>query len=106
MIRRPPRSTLFPYTTLFRSGLVLGEQRVARGAVVERLLLRRPARLEGLDEVGRADHLAAAGPDHLDGARVHPAYIRDGRPGAVLHGHALHPRQLLVEHGLEPLPRS
>src|SRR3712207_8634857 len=25
MIRRPPRSTLFPYTTLFRSGCVLGE---------------------------------------------------------------------------------
>src|SRR2546427_1880007 len=24
MIRRPPRSTLFPYTTLFRSVLVLG----------------------------------------------------------------------------------
>src|SRR3712207_6959623 len=24
MIRRPPRSTLFPYTTLFRSGLVSG----------------------------------------------------------------------------------
>src|SRR4051812_50001399 len=23
MIRRPPRSTLFPYTTLFRSGLVV-----------------------------------------------------------------------------------
>src|SRR5471030_3347446 len=30
MIRRPPRSTLFPYTTLFRSGLealACGEQR-------------------------------------------------------------------------------
>src|SRR3712207_7987562 len=28
MIRRPPRSTLFPYTTLFRSGeLVAGEPR-------------------------------------------------------------------------------
>src|SRR3712207_7364188 len=27
MIRRPPRSTLFPYTTLFRSGLVLVGQR-------------------------------------------------------------------------------
>src|SRR2546426_5008410 len=27
MIRRPPRSTLFPYTTLFRSGL-LGELRI------------------------------------------------------------------------------
>ncbi len=24
MIRRPPRSTLFPYTTLFRSGLIMG----------------------------------------------------------------------------------
>src|SRR5260221_4662951 len=33
MIRRPPRSTLFPYTTLFRSGLALweiqGNQRMA-----------------------------------------------------------------------------
>src|SRR5260370_32645543 len=26
MIRRPPRSTLFPYTTLFRSGFDLGRQ--------------------------------------------------------------------------------
>src|SRR3712207_9011894 len=25
MIRRPPRSTLFPYTTLFRSAVVAGE---------------------------------------------------------------------------------
>src|SRR3712207_7436326 len=25
MIRRPPRSTLFPYTTLFRSTVVLGQ---------------------------------------------------------------------------------
>src|SRR5256885_8797598 len=37
MIRRPPRSTLFPYTTLFRSspehsgGKRYGEQVVARG---------------------------------------------------------------------------
>src|SRR5256885_17015805 len=29
MIRRPPRSTLFPYTTLFRSG---GEGRATQGA--------------------------------------------------------------------------
>src|SRR3712207_7258117 len=28
MIRRPPRSTLFPYTTLFRSGLALAGARV------------------------------------------------------------------------------
>src|SRR5258707_3151864 len=32
MIRRPPRSTLFPYTTLFRSlGLLLGVVAVADG---------------------------------------------------------------------------
>src|SRR2546430_13634881 len=29
MIRRPPRSTLFPYTTLFRSGSVKGKQNLA-----------------------------------------------------------------------------
>src|SRR5256885_7629193 len=27
MIRRPPRSTLFPYTTLFRSGALNGEEK-------------------------------------------------------------------------------
>src|SRR3712207_8662228 len=54
MIRRPPRSTLFPYTTLFRSGgqpvherlgdlqdvererLQVAERRVSRAEVVER----------------------------------------------------------------------
>src|SRR3712207_8611708 len=45
MIRRPPRSTLFPYTTLFRSGLggIDGEDRNAvgvqlRAALAEQLL--------------------------------------------------------------------
>src|SRR3712207_7889076 len=33
MIRRPPRSTLFPYTTLFRSPLVLLGQRAVRGPI-------------------------------------------------------------------------
>src|SRR3712207_7055428 len=32
MIRRPPRSTLFPYTTLFRSGLVRRARIVLRAA--------------------------------------------------------------------------
>src|SRR3712207_7898268 len=32
MIRRPPRSTLFPYTTLFRSGELLPSQRAPRNA--------------------------------------------------------------------------
>src|SRR3712207_865591 len=37
MIRRPPRSTLFPYTTLFRSDAYLSglEQRVADGGSLE-----------------------------------------------------------------------
>src|SRR2546422_3564931 len=38
MIRRPPRSTLFPYTTLFRSPGGSGKHLCQRGAV------RRPAR--------------------------------------------------------------
>src|SRR5688572_32303237 len=32
MIRRPPRSTLFPYTTLFRSGIVAGLVAITPGA--------------------------------------------------------------------------
>src|SRR5258708_36952551 len=32
MIRRPPRSTLFPYTTLFRSDLLVPRSRVAEVA--------------------------------------------------------------------------
>src|SRR2546427_7462443 len=36
MIRRPPRSTLFPYTTLFRSGELVFEQEPL-GRVVHRL---------------------------------------------------------------------
>src|SRR2546429_1505726 len=45
MIRRPPRSTLFPYTTLFRS--VLGK---AQGALQHRLALAGvlPLRLQAL----------------------------------------------------------
>src|SRR3989442_7821430 len=35
MIRRPPRSTLFPYTTLFRSHVERPEERVARAGRVE-----------------------------------------------------------------------
>src|SRR2546430_5328346 len=30
MIRRPPRSTLFPYTTLFRSRILSGDEKVAK----------------------------------------------------------------------------
>src|SRR3712207_9082453 len=47
MIRRPPRSTLFPYTTLFRS---VGGDDLARGTVLALQLgseLRQPALVTG-----------------------------------------------------------
>src|SRR2546426_10775013 len=53
MIRRPPRSTLFPYTTLFRSGLRRepGQGRRKSQGGAPPLHLQRPARLrEGLRE--------------------------------------------------------
>src|SRR3990167_7430654 len=36
MIRRPPRSTLFPYTTLFRSGRVAGTMAKHRADLLQR----------------------------------------------------------------------
>src|SRR2546426_8333468 len=48
MIRRPPRSTLFPYTTLFRSlGGGHGDTRGREAAVIRRGDRARPARLGG-----------------------------------------------------------
>src|SRR5688572_31261468 len=46
MIRRPPRSTLFPYTTLFRSHLGLGRWMTAnlRDSLVARIRERGPIR--------------------------------------------------------------
>src|SRR5260221_7481934 len=34
MIRRPPRSTLFPYTTLFRSRIVVFSYLIISGAII------------------------------------------------------------------------
>src|SRR2546425_4554381 len=66
MIRRPPRSTLFPYTTLFRSG-------PAPGLVVRRLAaLRRwcwaPGRPWPADGSARRGHACTGrhGAGHLD----------------------------------------
>src|SRR3712207_6772775 len=71
MIRRPPRSTLFPYTTLFRSELAVEVTSRRRGEVLERaggreLLDGRSARLHlfrlvacPLDREARVRHLLA-----------------------------------------------
>src|SRR3712207_8227791 len=75
MIRRPPRSTLFPYTTLFRSYHLLAAsspcndlltlRRVARG---RRGDSRRPARLSprGSDQRIRVGTCAAANEDRSE----------------------------------------
>src|SRR3712207_9565980 len=54
MIRRPPRSTLFPYTTLFRSLLQLGQQPRAPSAARPELPGARPVRVARV-EPGRDD---------------------------------------------------
>src|SRR3989454_7770675 len=49
MIRRPPRSTLFPYTTLFRSLVVAGGRRERRPLLpaASHVLLRVDAEVRG-----------------------------------------------------------
>src|SRR5258708_12394126 len=73
MIRRPPRSTLFPYTTLFRSEHLAREARAACGAPQDDLaVLDRLAKAleDGEIVLGRAarseEHTSELqSPDHL-----------------------------------------
>src|SRR2546422_4351551 len=55
MIRRPPRSTLFPYTTLFRSRPRLVGEDLVEGALhaLEILLVLHEHRQRGLDKLRR-----------------------------------------------------
>src|SRR5258707_10559762 len=57
MIRRPPRSTLFPYTTLFRSFVVIDDLHHEAPAPARRILgrLLRYARRSRWIAVGRED---------------------------------------------------
>src|SRR3712207_6761442 len=99
MIRRPPRSTLFPYTTLFRSHLV--------GLVDE----DRPTPLERRDHVLVVDDLLA---DVNRGAvDLQGALDGDHRPvhaGAVAPGIGQQDASALISHGPmvetgDPAPR-
>src|SRR3712207_8896392 len=64
MIRRPPRSTLFPYTTLFRSVAQLARERgdapVDLGAVAAQPHLRvhREGEVDGRGPLGELLHVA------------------------------------------------
>src|SRR5256885_12881498 len=64
MIRRPPRSTLFPYTTLFRSPFVTAQRALAGFAGVQRRFQIR-GRVAGVTVVDDYGH--------------HPAEIRATR---------------------------
>src|SRR3712207_7819680 len=64
MIRRPPRSTLFPYTTLFRSEQHLVGDR------------RRPARLPGQQAAGGGEGAAGAVAAHREAHGIEPEGIR------------------------------
>src|SRR3712207_9323780 len=72
MIRRPPRSTLFPYTTLFRSRPQPGEEHAVR---VRLPVLPPAARVE------RAGEHAAGGDGRALVARLLPPPPRAARPG-------------------------
>src|SRR3712207_8113806 len=64
MIRRPPRSTLFPYTTLFRSRVVAEYADLARGAVAVALEDLDGGRLPGAVRAEQPKDLALL---HVEG---------------------------------------
>src|SRR3712207_8265133 len=67
MIRRPPRSTLFPYTTLFRSGPGLERVRLAVDRAVLDLAIMHLARFFGeavAHVLGVLRHVLADGLQH------------------------------------------
>src|SRR3712207_6958597 len=63
MIRRPPRSTLFPYTTLFRSGGSLVPPEVASGAGLQAPQVAAAHRPPARQGPGLGQGLALRAPD-------------------------------------------
>src|SRR3712207_9043919 len=99
MIRRPPRSTLFPYTTLFRSQADAGA--AARRRLDEDERLASVARARGRDEAEEQEAVHGTAPEALDGvlAEVVPAGRVDERDGVARseeHTSELQSRQYLV----------
>src|SRR3712207_7116638 len=78
-IRRPPRSTLFPYTTLFRSRLA--ERRV---------------RLDRRGPVGRRDAPGRRGPDRAARLARRGLHLDDRRQRSEEHTSELQSRQYIV----------
>src|SRR3712207_7124208 len=96
MIRRPPRSTLFPYTTLFRSQAVVGGQVLLAGQ------LRRPVRGQWLPRVVLARRPLALAVDRAarraedDGGAGASRGLEDADRRSEEHTSELQSRQYLV----------
>src|SRR6267142_6129967 len=76
MIRRPPRSTLFPYTTLFRSSAGRGSRAPAMVMAcdfLDRAGRRHPAQGTADPDVRGADDRHAGNPRSVCGVAVAPA---------------------------------
>src|SRR3712207_8559795 len=67
MIRRPPRSTLFPYTTLFRS--TAGQRGLLDPAIVRRLLDAHDEGVDRTEQIWTLLNLELWQREFLDGAR-------------------------------------
>src|SRR3989449_8635077 len=61
MIRRPPRSTLFPYTTLFRSTTVEGQWPAGGGSAFVVLGLESGVVTGGMGVLGRVGYVGHSG---------------------------------------------
>src|SRR2546430_13723641 len=71
MIRRPPRSTLFPYTTLFRSGLAVARRTIRHGRLLRRAGEVKNASATYLDQMPRR----LAGPIKVVDAHMRPGHL-------------------------------
>src|SRR2546425_10455608 len=79
MIRRPPRSTLFPYTTLFRSPKLLTDKEAAAMLSVSVSLLRKwRLRREGGPPYYRVGRVVRYSPNALE-AFLEERQVRPGR---------------------------
>src|SRR5256885_5726849 len=92
MIRRPPRSTLFPYTTLFRSGEAALR---ASGALAEKdnvkILTSCPSCLQGLSRYGgdmnngllEADYIVVEMARQILGENWMAEYVQRANAGGI-----------------------
>src|SRR2546429_3725287 len=102
MIRRPPRSTLFPYTTLFRSpaARVRADREAARDLPAAARAVATPYALEPPDETERRTRIERL--KRLLGERI---VLLDGAMGTMIQGHKLDERgfrgERLREHGCD-----